>query len=63
MNELMTIQQACEYLNVSRTTFYRIVRRQEISLTKVGPNRRMTRIRKTELDFYLDRGTKGKRRR
>jgi excisionase family DNA binding protein len=48
--DLLDVQQAAEYLTVSRATLYREVKRGKLTIVKV---RGMTRLRVSELDRYL----------
>jgi excisionase family DNA binding protein len=49
---LLTINEACEYLRVSRWTIYRMVDRGDLLPLRVGSR---FRFRLAELDRYLER--------
>lgn len=55
---LLTVDEAAAQLRVCRMTVYRLIWRRLIKPTKVG---RLTRIRATELERFLDRHTREKR--
>lgn len=48
---LMTIAQAAEYLKVCDKTVRRLIKRQELTASKVG---RSWRIQKADIDKYLN---------
>lgn len=50
MSELLDLQDAADYLSVSRRTVYREVQRGKLRMVKVGGS---TRFRKSELDRYI----------
>lgn len=47
----VTPEEAADYLNIGRTSFYKLMRSGEIESIKIG---RLRRIRKSALDRYLD---------
>ena len=49
-NEIMTIQQAAEYLQVCDKTIRRLISRKELSDSKIG---RSWRVKKSNIDEYL----------
>lgn len=51
---LMTVDQACAYLGISRNTFYRLVRQGQLRPTRVGCRLRLSA---REIERYLDRMT------
>lgn len=48
--DLLDVNDACRYLDVSRSTLYRLFKDGKIKMTKV---RGSTRFRRAELDRYL----------
>ena len=58
MEQLLTIEQAAEYLNVSATTMRRIVDNRQIRHTRAGSG---VRIRQQWIDEYIDRNSVGPR--
>ena len=46
----MTVEEACEYLRVSRSSLYRAVKRGELPVVKLG---RSTRFLPAHLDEYI----------
>jgi excisionase family DNA binding protein len=58
--ELLTTDEASDYLGVSHMTVYRMYYRRQLHKTKVG---RLTRWHRRELDRFIMRNTKGARRR
>jgi len=52
-DELLTLDEAAEYLSVSKPTLYRMLDRGEVKGAKVG---RQWRFRQTDLSNYLERG-------
>lgn len=55
-NEVLTTQDACEYLKISRPTFLKLVHTRQIKARKVGKG---WRLLKSELEAYLRRGSTG----
>lgn len=53
-NQFYTINEAAEYLRVSRQTVYRIIYRRELSFTKFGAT---ILIYKASLESYLKQNT------
>lgn len=49
-NEIMTIQQAAEYLQVCDKTIRRLISRKELSASKIGKS---WRVKKSDIDEYL----------
>ena len=49
-NEIMTIQQVAEYLQVCDKTIRRLISRKELSDSKIG---RSWRVKKNNIDEYL----------
>jgi excisionase family DNA binding protein len=49
---LVSVEQACERLGISRMTFYRLLRRDELRTAKIG-RRRM--VSPTELNRFVAR--------
>lgn len=52
-DELLTLDEAAEYLSVSKPTLYRMLDRGDVKASKVG---RQWRFRQSDLDTYLARG-------
>ena len=52
-DELLTLDDAAEYLSVSKPTLYRMLERGDVKASKVG---RQWRFRRSDLDIYLARG-------
>ncbi|NJD04657.1 MAG: helix-turn-helix domain-containing protein [Ruminiclostridium sp.] len=53
--EIMTIEQATQYLQVSIRTIYRLIDSGDLKASKVG---RVWRIRKIDIDDYLESTSK-----
>lgn len=49
-NEIMTIQQAAEYLQVCDKTVRRLISRKELPASKIGKS---WRVKKIDIDDYL----------
>lgn len=49
-NEIMTIQQAAEYLQVCDKTVRRLISKKELSASKIGKS---WRIKKSDIEEYL----------
>jgi len=49
------LKTACKYLQISRATMYRLVKRREIGYSKIGIGRGTYRFRQDDLDEYLDK--------
>ncbi len=56
--EVLTINQAAEYLQVAVRTIYRLIDGGDLKAAKVG---RVWRVRKVDLDTYLDAQISGKK--
>jgi excisionase family DNA binding protein len=56
VSPLLTTYEACAYLRCARSTLDKRFRRKQIKRTKLG---RSVMWRRSELDSYLDRNTKG----
>ena len=56
MTELMTVGEVADYLRVTKTTIYRLLKRRDIPATKVG---RGWRFEKTMIDEWLHRNLVG----
>ena len=54
-NELLTIKEAASLLKTSKFTIYRLMRHGEFPCIRMG--RRFTRIRKRDLDAFLQKYT------
>lgn len=50
---LLIVKEAAEILRVTEWTIYRLMKRGELPFVKVG--RRFTRIRRRDLEAFLDR--------
>ena len=48
--QLVSVNEACKTLSISRPTFYRMVQRREISLIKIG---RKSLISVSEIKVYI----------
>lgn len=46
---------ACEYLQISRATMYRLIKSRQIAYSKIGMGRGTYRFRKEDLDAYLEK--------
>ena len=51
--ELLTIEEAAEWLAISKPTLWRMVRRGEIPVVRIA--QRTIRIKLTDLDDYIER--------
>lgn len=49
-NEIMTIQQAANYLQVCDKTVRKLISKKELSVSKIG---KLWRIKKNDIDEYL----------
>jgi excisionase family DNA binding protein len=58
-SELLTIDEAAQYLRVSRSSIYELRNRGELSVVELGRN---VRIRRGQLDRLIDRKTKTRKR-
>ena len=47
---LLTIKEACEYLNISRATLYKLIKEGKLKPVKIG---RSTRLDKRDLDKFI----------
>jgi excisionase family DNA binding protein len=54
-DELLTIKEVATFLKTSEFTIYRLMRQGELSCIRKG--KRFTRIRKTDLEAFLQRHT------
>ena len=52
-DELLTIEEAAEWLAISKPTLWRMVRRGEIPVVRIA--QRTIRIKLTDLDDYIER--------
>lgn len=52
-DELLTVQEAADWLTISRPTLWRMIRRGEIPVVRIA--RRTTRLRLTDLVNYIER--------
>lgn len=59
MPELLKAPEACNYLNVSLATLYRLINRRAIKRTKLPTGG--VRFQRKTLDDFIDRNTKDKR--
>jgi excisionase family DNA binding protein len=57
-DRLLTVKEAAEILRVTEWTIYRLMKRGQLPFIKVG--KRFTRIRRRDLEAFLDRYTVGK---
>jgi excisionase family DNA binding protein len=53
IERLLTIDEACEVLNISRTTFNRMKKKGQIKIVKIGPRR--LGVKPEELRRYINR--------
>lgn len=59
-DNLLTPREAADQLRITERTLYRWIEQNLISTIKVGPGRGgVVRIRKSALDAYLERNTRG----
>jgi len=49
--KLLTIKEACEYLNLSRATIYKLIKEGKLTPIKIG---RSTRLDKSDLDAFVE---------
>ena len=57
-NTTMTVyglRAACEYLQISRATMYRLIKDRQIAYSKIGMGRGTYRFRTEDLDKYLEK--------
>ena len=54
-DRLLTVKEAAEILRVTEWTIYRLMKRGQLPFVKVG--KRFTRIRRRDLEAFLDRNT------
>jgi excisionase family DNA binding protein len=54
--KLLTIKEACEYLNLSRATIYKLIKEGKLTPIKIG---RSTRLDKSDLDAFVESMKKG----
>lgn len=52
-DEVLTINEACELLRISRPTLLKLMRRRSIKGFKIG--KRVWRIRRSELEEYIEK--------
>ena len=57
-NDLLTVSQVAEYLQISEKTVRRLIANGEIKASKVGG--RSWRIKKSDIEQYLNANTNGK---
>ena len=50
LEDLLTVNRTCEILAISRVTFYRLIRRGELKIIKVGDR---TRVNPDDLRRYI----------
>ena len=55
MDKVLSAKQACDWLNISRTTLYRITNKGDVPKIKLSPRRVGWRI--TDLVEYVDANT------
>ena len=55
MDKVLSAKQACDWLNISRTTLYRITNKGDVPKIKLSPRRVGWRI--TDLVKYVDANT------
>jgi len=51
---LYDLREACEYLRISAPTMYRMIKKREITYSKIGMGRGTYRFRKEDLDAYVE---------
>lgn len=49
---LLDVSQACEYLNIKKSTLYQMSMRKTVPVVKVG---RLVRFRRQDLDAFIER--------
>ena len=49
------LRAACEYLQISRATMYRLIKSRQIAYSKIGMGRGTYRFRTEDLDEYLEK--------
>ena len=52
---MFNLKTACDYLNISRATIYRLIKSRQIAYSKIGIGRGTYRFRKEDLDDYLEK--------
>jgi len=57
MEKIYTIPEVAEYLKMSRSKLYELVKREQITFIKIGRN---ARIRESDLDNWLEEQTRPK---
>ena len=57
-NELLTVSQVAEYLQISEKTIRRLIANGKIKASKVGG--RAWRIKESDIEHYLNENTNGK---
>lgn len=55
-SRLLTVKQACSYLNISHTTLYRMIERKEITPVSIGGR---TLFDRKDLDELIERAKTG----
>jgi excisionase family DNA binding protein len=53
---LLTVKEACEYLNISRAMLYKLIKEGKIKPIKLGKS---TRFDKKDLDDFIEKAKKG----
>lgn len=49
------LRAACEYLQISRATMYRLIKSRQIAYSKIGMGRGTYRFRTEDLDKYIEK--------
>ena len=49
-NAVLTVEEACQYLRISKWTLYRLIQRNELTTMKIGKHRR---IRRESLEEFV----------
>lgn len=49
--EFLSVSETCQLIGISRVTFYRLIKRKQIKVLKVGSR---TIVKRSELDGFLD---------
>lgn len=57
--EIMTVEQVADYLQLNKLTVYKYLREGRLPASKLGKS---YRIRKSDVDWFLDRAKQGPRR-
>jgi excisionase family DNA binding protein len=57
-DELLTVDETADWLNISKPTLWRMIRRGEIPFVKIG--QRNVRIKVTDIENYINKNYQGR---